>query len=328
MSANLPNFAKHRLDIAHAALTKPSPQRFIVGHLPDEPGNYALIIGPDGMRKSWVVLHIAIAVAGGRPVAEGPQGYHLWPAPHAGRVVYITSEDSAEVMHRRVWSIAQMPGYESVQDLDEFLDILPVYSNMTLLTTAQDGSIVQTPEFKELVEYARGSRLIIVDPLSDVFDLDENGNREGRAIVQALRQLSIETGAGVIGVHHQNKASMLSRETNHQSLRGSSKIGAGCRWAVVLQPLSADEAENSGIENSSDWTNVHESKANYANEPFEERLLHKIAVVDDNGQIITSAPVADVLPNKPLPVSTTKKAGGKKGIEADEHEGGPYATAY
>lgn len=299
ITLKIPDWAKHRLDISYAALTKPSQQKFIVGHLPDEPGNYGLIIGPDGVRKSWVVLHIAVGVAGGQPIAEGPDGYNLWPAPSAGRVVYITSEDSAAVLHRRVWSIAQMPGYKFIQNLDEFLDILPVYSKLTLLTTAQDGSIVQTVEFKELVEYAKGSRLIIIDPMADVFDLDENGNREGRAIVQALRQLSLETGAGVIGVHHQNKAAMLSGEKNHQSGRGSSKFGAGCRWAVVLQPLSSSDAETSGIENSSDWTTVHESKASYANEPFEERLLHKIAVVDDRGQIIAHAPLADVLPEKP-----------------------------
>jgi len=230
MSQQFPDWAKHRLNIHESSLTKPDPQKFIVGHLPDEPGNYGLIIGPDGVRKSWVVLHIAVGVAGGQPIAEGPDGYNLWPAPSAGRVVYITSEDSAAVLHRRVWSIAQMPGYKFIQNLDEFLDILPVYSKLTLLTTAQDGSIVQTAEFKELVEYAKGSRLIIIDPMADAFDLDENGNREGRAIVQALRTLSLETGAGVIGVHHQNKASMLSGEKNHQSGRGSSKIGAGSRW--------------------------------------------------------------------------------------------------
>ncbi|EQD41165.1 DNA helicase, partial [mine drainage metagenome] len=161
--------------------TKPAKQSFIVGHLPDEPGSYGLIIGPDGVRKSWLALYIAIAVAGGQPVAEGPTGYNLWSAPSQGRVVYITSEDSAAVMHRRVWNIAQMLGYEFVESLDEYLDILPTYSGLTLLSTEKDGSIAQTSEFKELVEYARGSRLIIIDPLADVFDLDENGNREGRA---------------------------------------------------------------------------------------------------------------------------------------------------
>jgi hypothetical protein len=303
-------WTQHRLDIANASKTKPAKQSFIIGHLPDEPGSYGLIIGPDGVRKSWLALYIAIAVAGGQPVAEGPTGYNLWSAPSQGRVVYITSEDSAAVMHRRVWNIAQMPGYGFVQDLDEYLDILPTYSGLTLLSISKDGSIVQTAEFKELVEYAKGSRLIIIDPLADVFDLDENGNREGRAIVQALRTLSLETGAGVIGVHHQNKSSMLSGEKNHQSGRGSSKIGAGSRWAVVLQPLSLDETEKSGVEDPSNWTTIHESKANYAETFLEDRLFHKVAVMDDDGRIIANAPIADVLPQKLSPPWTETKKGG------------------
>lgn len=96
-----------------------------------------------------------------------------------------------------------------VRDLSESLDILPVFSNLTLLTTAKDGSVGQTREFSELVEYAKGSRLVILDPLADLFDLDENGNREGRAIVQVLRQLSLLTGAGVLGVHTKIKRRCL-----------------------------------------------------------------------------------------------------------------------
>ena len=316
------DWKKYRLDISKSATLKPPSQKFIVGHLPEEPGNYGLIIGPDGVRKSWLALHIALAVAGGRPVAQGLDGSCLWPAPAQGRVVYISSEDSPDVMWRRVWNIAHMPGYAWVKDIDgNHLDILSTFSTMTLLTTAQDESLVQTPEFKELVEYAQGSRLIILDPLADLFDLDENGNREGRAIVQALRQLSLLSGAGVLGIHHQNKASMLSGEKNHQSGRGSSKFGAGCRWAVVLQPISqvlgAEGAEKRGIpeEELKDWTSIHESKASYAIEAAGDHWLRKMAIVDDDGRLIlASAPLAANLPE------------GKNRV--NRLEGAEYATAY
>jgi hypothetical protein len=319
------DWKKYRLDISRSATLKPPSQKFIVGHLPEEPGNYGLIIGPDGVRKSWLSLHIALAVAGGRPVAQGLDGSCLWPAPAQGRVVYITSEDSPDVMWRRVWSIAQMPGYAWVKDIGgNHLDILPTFSNMTLLTTAQDGSVVQTPECKELVEYAQGSRLIILDPLADLFDLDENGNREGRAIVQALRQISLSTGAGVLGVHHQNKSSMLTGEKNHQSGRGSSKFGAGCRWAVVLQPLSQAlgedwlKAAGVGEEEAKDWTSVHESKASYAEEYAGDAFFKKVAVVDDDGKLLAAAPLA-------LRLTDINLKPGKKQKKEKESE---YAIAY
>ncbi len=320
-------WTKYRVDIARASTVKPPAQEFVVGHLPDEPGNYGLIIGPDGVRKSWLALHIALAVAGGQPVAGAPDGSCLWSAPARGRVVYITSEDSPEVIWRRVWNIRQMPGYSWVQDLSESLDIMPVFSNLTLLTTTQDGSIIHTKEYTELVEYAKGSRLIILDPLADLFDLDENGNREGRAIVQALRQLSLLTGAGVLGVHHQNKAAMLAGEKNHQSGRGSSKFGAGCRWAVVLQPISqvlgADGAEKIGIPERelTDWTNIHESKASYAIEAAGDHWFKKMAIVEDSGHItLASAPLAASLPEKNKPVVVDRTGRLKYPEEGSENE--------
>lgn len=114
ITSKFQSLLKNRVNIAEAVDTAPSPQKYIVGHLPDEPGAYGLVIGPDGSRKSWLALHIALSVACGKPVAQGIDGSCLWPAPTPGRVIYLSSEDSQNVLARRVWSLAQIPGMEWV----------------------------------------------------------------------------------------------------------------------------------------------------------------------------------------------------------------------
>ena len=327
---------KNRIDIINALASPPPPQRFIVGHLPEEHGVYGLLIGPDGSRKSWLVLHISLGVAGGRPIAIGPDGTYLWEAPERGRVVYLASEDSANVLIRRIWSIAQLPGYEWVRDADEFLDIVPTYSSLSLLSLDSDGRPVKTTEFDALCEYAKGARLIVIDPLADFFDISESDDRAARGAVALLRELSRITGAGVLGVHHQNKIGMMNGQTNHQSGRGSSRFGAGCRWAVVLQALSTEKGKENGVSGDElqEWTLVHESKASYCAERTPLLSMKRHVITDENGRVVTSAPAsaefADAEEVKRQEIegdiekgkSKNTKKRGKNGIEPDEHEMG------
>ena len=324
---------KLRIDIVRAIENPPPRQKFIVGHLPEEPGVFGLLIGPDGSRKSWLAMHISISVAGGRPVAVGPDGTSLWEAPERGRVVYLASEDSANVLARRLFSLSQLPGYEWVKDIDEYLDIIPTYSSLTLLSLDSEGKPVKTPEYQAFIEYAKGARLIIIDPLADFFDISESDDRAARGVVQLLREMSRATGAGVLGVHHQNKVGMMSGETNHQSGRGSSRFGAGCRWAVVLQPMSEKNCPGvDKIEDPKDWTRIDESKASYAEEIAGEQWIKRFKIEGD-GRIVTSAPAAAVLPTEEenhlaevaieIEKRKTKKGKGKsdeKNGEPDEHE--------
>lgn len=297
-STPAPSWAKNRVNIAKAATEAPSPQKYIVGHLPDEPGVYGLILGSDGSRKSWLALHIAIAVAGGTPVAQSPNGDRLWDVPEPGRVVYITSEDSQSVLSRRLYQLAQQHQNSGLELLEERLDLIPTSSGLSLLTTDPDGSLSPTPEFGELVTYCTGARLIILDPLADMFDAAESDDRAARAEVQLLRELSQKTGAGVIGVHHLNKEGMLKGSANHQSSRGSSRIGAGCRWALVLRPLDMamkpEEIEMKGLV-MGEWSQVLEAKASYAEKRYENSYLRSIPMTGENGISRYSAPVAAVL---------------------------------
>ena len=292
------SFIENRVNIAQATSTQPPPQKYVVGHLPDEPGAYGLIIGPDGSRKSWLALHIALAVSCGKPVARGVDGSCLWSAPEPGRVVYLSSEDSRNVLHRRTWSLAQLPGYGWVESAEENLDLFATYSGLTLLTMDPDGKSVPTPEYADLVEYATGSRLIILDPLSDLFDIAESDDRAARGAVQILRDLSLKTGAGVLGIHHQNKVGMMNGERHHQSGRGSSRFGAGCRWAVVLQPMPPEEAAAHGIEKYKDWTGIYEGKASYCDEAAGDLWFRRHVIDDGEGKILASGPASALIPEE------------------------------
>ena len=308
--SNFRSLLKNRVNIAQAVATPPPPQKYIVGHLPDESGAYGLIIGPDGSRKSWLALHIALSVACGRPVAQGVDGSVIWPAPEPGRVVYLSSEDSANVLSRRVWSLSCLPGHEWIESAEENLDLIPTYSGLAILSLDGDGKPVPTTEYSALVEYATGARLIILDPLSDLFDIAESDDRAARGAVQILRDLSLRTGAGVLGIHHQNKVGMMNGEKYHQSGRGSSRFGAGCRWAVVLQPMTPEEAEERGLKHK-DWTGVYERKASYCDEAADDRWIRRYVVDDGEGNILASAPAAAGLHQEDSP--SEKKS--KKTIE-------------
>ena len=213
-------------------------------------------------------------------------------------MVYLSSEDSRNVLHRRTWSLAQLPGYGWVESAEENLDIIATYSGLTLLTMDPNGKSVPTPEYADLVEYATGSRLIILDPLSDLFDIAESDDRAARGAVQILRDLSLKTGAGVLGIHHQNKVGMMNGEKHHQSGRGSSRFGAGCRWAVVLQPMPPKKAADHGIEKYKDWTGIYEGKASYCEEAVGDLWFRRHVIDDGEGKILASGPASAVIPEE------------------------------
>lgn len=281
------------LDIRMCVSTPPPPQEYIVGHLPDEPGIFGMLLGPDGARKSWLAIHIALAVAGGRPVAKAPNGKALWPAPKSGKVLYLTLEDSESVMWRRVWDIGQVPGYGWIGEAANNLCILPVPS-CDLVSVDSGGIPTPTLDVNCLIREGKGSRLIIIDPLAEVLDASENDDRAAKCLVQTLRRISRKTGAAVLGVHHQNKIGMMNGEKHAQSSRGSSKIPAGSRWTIILQPGE-----------DPDWTCITEGKASYARRDS-EKWLRVLQIDDGTGREITSVPVASDPPEEtPVVVDRT-----------------------
>ncbi len=291
-----------RLDLREAATVPPPPEEFVFADFPFDVGLYGMLIGPDGARKSWVALHIAIGVAAGLSIAGG-----LWPAPHSGRVVYYAGEDPRRQLRNRYWAIAHQPGYENISDLDDRLDVVPVLDmpeGIALLNQTRDG-IERTSWVEKIIEHSRGARLVILDPLADLMGgVEENSSQAGSEEKQTLRFISREVGCPILIAHHQSKFAMQNGATDNQSARGSSVVPAGARWSMICQPIrtveelmteagEAGEFGNIDIERETRrWTRVVNPKNSYGEMDNNKFLYHYQNSVDTHGNEVPGAPLA------------------------------------
>ena len=291
-----------RLDLREAATVRPPPEDFVFADFPFDVGLYGMLIGPDGARKSWVALHIAIGVAAGLPIAGG-----LWPAPqHSGRVVYYAGEDPRRQLRNRYWAIAHQQGYENISDLDDRLDVVPVLDmpeGIALLNQTRDG-IERTSWVEKIIEHSRGARLVILDPLADLMGgVEENSSQVGMEEKQTLRLISREVGCPILIAHHQSKFAMQNGAADNQSARGSSVVPAGARWSMICQPIRTVEelltVTGEGKFGTIDiaererrrWTRVVNPKNSYGETDNNKFIYHYQNSTDTNGDEIPGAPL-------------------------------------
>lgn len=99
-------------------------------------------------------------------------------------------------------------------------------------------------QFQRLVEYGEGYRLIILDTLSRIHQLDENSNGDMSRLVARLEQLALCTGASVLYLHHVNKGSARDGSADQQqAARGASALIDNARWCGYITRMSEDEAK-------------------------------------------------------------------------------------
>lgn len=85
--------------------------------------------------------------------------------------------------------------------------------------------------------------LVILDPLADVFDADENSNTEMNREFKKLKDLRKRFGCTILLIHHDGKASETnSSRAPHQRMRGANIIAAATDTILSMVPLSQTKA--------------------------------------------------------------------------------------
>jgi hypothetical protein len=197
-----------RLEVRRAAELgeEPAPVTYLVDSLWAERG-VGIIGGEPKCGKSFLALHLAVAVASGSPCL----GRFYVCAP--GRVLLFAAEDAISTVHRRLQGITAAAGLAL-----EALDLYLITAPSVRLDLERDRE-----RLHNTVAHLR-PRLLVLDPFVRLHRVDENLVAEVAPLLAFLRQIERTFTAAVCLVHHLRKGASHLRAG--QALRGSSELHA------------------------------------------------------------------------------------------------------
>lgn len=267
MSANLPP----ALDIATILGSPPPKLDFVLPGL--VAGHVGAIVAPGSTGKSFLELQIGVGIAASMPIAEG-----AFPKPaEPRRVVILAGEDDRNNIAVRLHAIVDRLTDHGVGTRSLFPPVdrerLAANLRANLQIHALHGQaprLVADPDTvslaDELCEYAKGARLLVVDPLRRFHSGDENDSAIMTRLVQAIERVAAATGVAVLLAHHTNKASALNgMGDQQQAVRGSSALTDAIRWQLNMVKMSEAEATDLRVDVAERglFVRLETAKANY-----------------------------------------------------------------
>lgn len=153
-----------------------------------------------------------------------------------GRVVYFAGEDPQPALIKRVHSIGQHLGQSAREAIAANLILEPIMGKRL--------NVMDEAHLRRVIEYSADARLIVLDTLSRIHQLDENSNGDMAHLVATLEHVAATTGASVLYLHHVNKGSARDGQTDQQqAARGASALIDNARWCGYVAKMSEQEAE-------------------------------------------------------------------------------------
>lgn len=254
-------FRRVKLDRVVSGEPLPRPTWVLPGL---EPGGLGILAGEGGVGKGWIALSAVAAVSLGMPVCPGAgqRGKAceagLWPAPpQKERAVYLSGEDSAEAIERRV---AALDGWAAANGWNKPDLYGERYSLASWLESRDAWLIGAVGQLQPIVddrgrptklagrirELAKDASLMIIDTFRLISPGDENDSGLMTAALAILADIAQESGAAIVCTHHTNKVGSRGYVDQH-SLRGSSAIVNNVRWCAVARLMVPDEGRAYGV---------------------------------------------------------------------------------
>jgi len=236
-----------KIDLRSMVKTPPPQLDFILPGLLR--GTVGLLTGPGGVGKSFLTFQLAISVVSGHVFQVHSAYEKATTLPR--RVLWLTAEDPAEVLHHRLHSIATMltsrhPSGGSQADLEEALDhitLIPTVGTNFSLVDFEGNPTDRLQDLHALL-VAHKPELLFIDTLRRFHDSDENDNGKMSAVIKNFEAIAKAYVCSVVLVHHENKGGLNNSDGGSQAaVRGASAIIDNARWLVRLRAMSSDESK-------------------------------------------------------------------------------------
>ena len=243
-------------------------------------GSVSLLIGPPGVSKSLLALTWGSALALG--------AVHGDFAPLAqSRAAILNAEDDQNEQRRRLSAGLRQFG-ATPDDLGDRLMRIGAFG-IAALMTKQDGGIIFADAYHELSRIVAEHKIdvLMLDPMAELHEADENSNGELRHFVAALRALAVEHKIAILLVHHTRKGAISPGDMD--VARGASALIGAVRAAWTLTTMSESEAESFNIpkDRRSYFARLDDAKANYG--PFgAPRWYEKTIIQIANGEMVAA----------------------------------------
>ncbi len=253
-------------DLAAMVRRAPPPRNDVFPGL--APRTVGILHGRGASGKSFLALHMMLAVAAGEPLL----GSKHWPVGGPGRVVYLALEDDAEEIWRRIRAIAQWAEFYGEPLSDGALDRIDIYSATRLdfpdfrfMGRGDYGKLgVWEEGWCSLEQLVIGARLLIIEPLIRIHAMDENSNTDMDLLLGRFERLARTSGAAILVGHHESKS--LGGSGHASASRGADAIIANARWAASLRVPTEAEVQHRGLDvaRRDRYAILSATKVNYA----------------------------------------------------------------
>lgn len=242
-------------------------------------GAVTVLAGPGGAGKSSLMMGWSIAAALG-------ESFGAFVPKEPCRVLIYNVEDDKTEQRRRLSAALRTFGRVPLDIAGKILRVGPTGLGTLIEHDQQLGRLHDTPALKELEAALRTLKpdLVILDPLAELHNGEENDNTVLRLVIARMRQIARDHDCAIGLLHHTRKGGTAG---DVDAVRGASALVAAGRAAFTVFPMTAEEAEALGIAEKTrrSFVRVDSVKANYAaatEAAWHELVEHEL----DNGERI------------------------------------------